>query len=73
MSEQEKNTAHVMAICKDCGEIEEFKPNEFGLSYYQSIGECSCGKPTYYKNGTPTKEVVNFSVVKEVMQQSGNS
>jgi hypothetical protein len=50
-----------MAICKDCGDLEDFTPDEFGLNYYQSIGECNyCKKPTYYRNGNPTKEIVIF-------------
>ena len=49
-----------MAICKDCGEVEEFTPDEYGLNYYQAIGECSCGQPTYYENGNPTKTVLIF-------------
>ena len=53
---------HVMATCKDCGDLEEFEPDEFGLSYYQAIGKCTCGKPTYYRNGKRTKEVVVFKV-----------
>ena len=51
-----------MAICKDCGDIEEFTPDEYGLNYYQAIGECNCGKPTYYENGNPTKTVLIFRI-----------
>lgn len=52
-----------MAICRDCGELEEFTPDEFGLNYYQAIGECpNCRKPTYYKNGKPTKEIIIMTV-----------
>jgi len=52
-----------MATCKDCGEIEEFEPDEFGINYFQAIGECPiCKKPTYYKNGEPTKIEIIFAV-----------
>jgi hypothetical protein len=52
-----------MAVCKDCGELEKFTPDGFGLNYYQSIGECgNCHKPTYYTNGNPTKTVLIFRI-----------
>lgn len=52
-----------MAICKDCGEVEEFEPNKFGMNYFQAIGKCPwCKKPTYYKNGERTKIVINFVI-----------
>ena len=46
--------------CKFCGFTDEFEPNEFGVNYYQAVGECElCGKPTYYKkNNKPTKEII---------------
>lgn len=54
------------AICKDCGKVDEFEPDEFGLSYYQAIGECPyCRQPTYYESGEPTKIEVIFKVEAE--------
>ena len=47
-----------IAICKNCKFEEEYEPDEFGLSYYQSVGKCpNCGEATYKKTGEPTKEI----------------
>lgn len=48
------------AVCKEHGKLEQFEPDELGLDFYQAIGECSCGRPTFYENGEPTKITVNF-------------
>ena len=52
-----------MAVCKNCGDVEEFEPDEFGLSYFQAFGECpGCNGPTYYRNGKPTRVEVTFKI-----------
>jgi hypothetical protein len=60
-----------MAICNVCGDIEEFEPDEFGLSFYQAVGTCPfCRKPTYYRNGEATKITVIFKADNNTTQEA---
>lgn len=56
------------AICsnKECDFSEEFEPDEFGLTYYQAIGECPvCGWQTIYPGGKLTKEIIQITLIPE--------
>ncbi len=48
--------------CKQrCGFEDEFEPDDFGINYYQAVGECpNCGADTVYEDGDDTKVVVIF-------------
>ena len=62
-----------MATCKDCGDIEEFEPDDFGLNFYQAVGSCPfCTKPTYYSNGEATKVTVIFKANNNKTEESNN-
>lgn len=53
--------------CKQrCGFEDEFEPDEFGINYFQAIGECpKCGADTVYDvNGLDTKVIVKFNQMK---------
>lgn len=51
------------AVCNKCGFEEDYEPDEFGLDYYQAIGKCLCGEPTYNKKtGEPTTEIFTFRI-----------
>lgn len=47
---------------KQCGFADEFEPDELGLNFFQAIGTCPiCSADTVYKDGTPTKTVVEYA------------
>ena len=51
---------------KQCGFEDEFEPDEFGITYFQSIGECpNCNAPTIYSSGEETKTNIIFTVSHE--------
>lgn len=51
-----------MAHCPNCEYIEEYEPDEFGLSYFQAVGTCPvCGSELEDENGKPTREFVSFT------------
>ena len=53
----------VKAICPKCGYEDTYEHSEFGLGYYQSVGECPvCGGDTVDEQGKPTRENVSFKV-----------
>lgn len=67
LSKPKKRT--VLCINAACGFTDKVEVDEFGLSYFQSIGTCPlCNALTVYKNGKYTKMEVTFSVV-----NSGNA
>lgn len=48
---------------KDCDFKEEFEPDEFGLTYFQAIGECPfCGWKTIYEDGKLTQEFIEIKL-----------
>jgi len=51
----------VDVYCPNCGWIGYFEPEEFGINYFQAVGDCElCGEQLYYKDGEPTKEIITF-------------
>ena len=58
----------ILAKCsnKECDFSEEFEPDEFGLNYYQAIGECPwCGWKTIYENGELTQVEIQIKLTNE--------
>jgi len=54
-------TMEVQIKCSKCDFEDEFVPDSFGLSYYQSVGLCPhCDSPMIYFDETPTKEVITL-------------
>jgi len=46
-----------MKIKCECGFIDDYEPDEFGLSYYQAVGKCpNCDKDL------KTKENITFKI-----------
>ena len=60
-----------LAICPEHGVVEEYEPDEFGMDYFQAVGECMCGAKTYKENGEPTAEVVIFKKVIKEREENG--
>lgn len=53
-------------FCKNkCGFEDEYEPTEFGMDYFEAIGECPCGAPTVDAEGNETAVVVEFSVTEK--------
>jgi hypothetical protein len=46
-----------------CGFSDRFVRGEFGVNYFQAIGECPlCNAPTVYNDGTMTKVEIIFTM-----------